>query len=341
MKLKDLIKEDKHKIYIKKGEQAPEGKKLKTGPRGGQFFIGTAQEKEKYSKSKKTTSIKKEPENNIEKSDDKNKILNNFFSRENIDNYNATKISEPLKKMDDRIKGVGYYQGNDFTIKTYPNNNKSNENMEEELTNMLQKIGLDKNIVKFDKKNYYGSDPEDRDWHYTFKILKDDEKQKNKKTKKNKPETINKAHDKLGDLYNKNENFFKKLAKRAIKNDDNQDFFETLGTWMDEKREDIETNLNAKLEENEWEDIKQQLTDKIAEDDSLWESKIYLKSLIKEDTDELSDEEMQKVKFEAFDVYSQYGNTTKGFQELKNRLKKYGLKDSEIKQELQYAEDED
>jgi len=55
MKLKELIIEaDKNKIYVQKGQQAPEGKKLQTGPRGGQFFIGSAEEKEKYEKSSST-----------------------------------------------------------------------------------------------------------------------------------------------------------------------------------------------------------------------------------------------------------------------------------------------
>lgn len=66
---------------------------------------------------------------------------------------------------------------------------------------------------------------------------------------------------------------------------------------------------------------------------------ISLKKLI-ESTDDLSDKEMQDVKYQAFDVYSLYGNTNKGFQELKKRLRKYDLKDSEIKQELIFAEED-
>lgn len=48
IKMKELLTEDEHKIYVKKGQQPPKGKKLQKGPRGGQFFTGTAAEKEKY-----------------------------------------------------------------------------------------------------------------------------------------------------------------------------------------------------------------------------------------------------------------------------------------------------
>jgi hypothetical protein len=48
LKLKDLIKKESntHKIYVKQGQDIPKGKKMQKGPRGGQYFIGTAAEKE-------------------------------------------------------------------------------------------------------------------------------------------------------------------------------------------------------------------------------------------------------------------------------------------------------
>ncbi len=50
MKLINIIKEQEHKIYVKQGQEVPKGKKLQTGPRGGKYFMGSAEEKEKYQK---------------------------------------------------------------------------------------------------------------------------------------------------------------------------------------------------------------------------------------------------------------------------------------------------
>ena len=55
--IKEIIKEADSKIYVKKGQATPKGKKLQTGPRGGKYFTGSAQEKEDYNKT--MSSIKK------------------------------------------------------------------------------------------------------------------------------------------------------------------------------------------------------------------------------------------------------------------------------------------
>ena len=59
LKLKDLIKTESntHKIYVQSGQDAPKGKKLQKGPRGGHYFIGTTAEKEKINQNntEKTT----------------------------------------------------------------------------------------------------------------------------------------------------------------------------------------------------------------------------------------------------------------------------------------------
>jgi hypothetical protein len=73
IKYKDFFLEaDQHKIYVKKGQQAPEGKKIQTGPRGGQFFVGTAKEKEEFGKSnKEKDKYFKQVGAEIDKEDDK------------------------------------------------------------------------------------------------------------------------------------------------------------------------------------------------------------------------------------------------------------------------------
>jgi len=59
-KLREIIREEiinklfeqEHKIYVQPGREVPKGKKLQKGPRGGQFFIGSAEDKKKYEKPK-------------------------------------------------------------------------------------------------------------------------------------------------------------------------------------------------------------------------------------------------------------------------------------------------
>jgi len=43
-----LLKEEDVKIYLQKGEKPPKGKKVQKGPRGGQYFTGSAQEKQAF-----------------------------------------------------------------------------------------------------------------------------------------------------------------------------------------------------------------------------------------------------------------------------------------------------
>jgi len=67
-----FLEADQHKIYVKKGQSAPEGKKVQTGPRGGQYFVGTAKEKEEFGKSnKEKDKYFKQVGAEIDKEDDK------------------------------------------------------------------------------------------------------------------------------------------------------------------------------------------------------------------------------------------------------------------------------
>jgi len=64
--LKELLLEKDQKIYLKKGEKPPKGKKIEKGPRGGQYFTGSASEKKAHEKDetpKKSTSSA--PKSNI------------------------------------------------------------------------------------------------------------------------------------------------------------------------------------------------------------------------------------------------------------------------------------
>ena len=79
--INEILNEDEHKIYVQGDKEAPKGKKLQTGPRGGKYFIGSAKEKEDYEKQKSSGTDKhnSEPKNNKPKNDSKrkNQILNN------------------------------------------------------------------------------------------------------------------------------------------------------------------------------------------------------------------------------------------------------------------------
>jgi len=47
---RSLLKEADSKVYVKKGQAAPKGKKIHTGPKGGQYFMGSAKEKQSFEK---------------------------------------------------------------------------------------------------------------------------------------------------------------------------------------------------------------------------------------------------------------------------------------------------
>jgi len=58
--IREVLTEDKKvKIYVQKGKKPPKGKSLKTGPRGGQYFVGSPDEKQTYEKGGTTTSTSK------------------------------------------------------------------------------------------------------------------------------------------------------------------------------------------------------------------------------------------------------------------------------------------
>jgi hypothetical protein len=59
--LKQLLIEAETKIYLKKGEKPPKGKKIEKGPRGGQYFTGSAAEKKAHEKGDTKPAAKDEP----------------------------------------------------------------------------------------------------------------------------------------------------------------------------------------------------------------------------------------------------------------------------------------
>jgi len=121
IKLKDLI-EQEHKIYVQSNSDAPEGKKIHTGPRGGQYFIGSAQEKEQYEKKK---SIEVEQVDNLIADElKKNNISYNEEEKRIILPEDAKTIPENIKKIIDKI--IENSDGKILAVKTalgYSNSN--------------------------------------------------------------------------------------------------------------------------------------------------------------------------------------------------------------------------
>jgi len=117
---KNILKEaDEHKIYVQQGQQVPKGKKLQTGPRGGQFFIGTAQEKETYSKKKATGRQKEIPSKNQSKmkrpdisgkiSDDLENIFPDGIGGQTFDEINKTMTSAGYKHIGKQENGLDVF----------------------------------------------------------------------------------------------------------------------------------------------------------------------------------------------------------------------------------------
>lgn len=72
IKLIDLIKEQESKIYVQTTREVPKGKKLNTGPRGGKYFMGSAEEKQQYERGEKQSDKKEIKKTKVVNYDDYN-----------------------------------------------------------------------------------------------------------------------------------------------------------------------------------------------------------------------------------------------------------------------------
>jgi len=197
---KHILKEaDQNKIYIQKGQQVPKGKKLQKGPRGGQFFIGTAQEKEKYSK--KTSGVQRQkaqkPEQEKNSKLDLSKVKNEY-DQERIKRINKLEL-DPTSK--DQIKNIVFHdvtQGNrsirnvSFSNDTLEFNTYAGSSLTNYFKKLMKQTGLDKTFdVGSAYKESYGSDHS-----YYFEKLKEPAKL-TEKTKKNWDNDFNEASWKI------------------------------------------------------------------------------------------------------------------------------------------------